>query len=188
MQHAFRCFEPFVSYAMPRPLWGGHPSRMTDSHSSNGGEAPILAVSNTVAGPPCASRRPDACSRMVNVLTTGAVKQREVTDPITTAAALNSLLRPDSHVAVERFELIGRTPDWLSCYDIGKPWSPIHHPCNGIRRHRPSRSLRRCDGSHRAARVSVFRAFCQLCDGVLTRRSVLSSAGIQSVGRRQPHT
>ena len=38
------------------------------------------------------------------------------------------------------------------------PWSPIHHPCNGIRRHRPSRSLRQCDGSHRAARVPVLRA------------------------------
>jgi hypothetical protein len=42
VQHAFRCFEPFVNYAMPRPLWGGHPSRMTDSHSSNGGEGPDL--------------------------------------------------------------------------------------------------------------------------------------------------
>jgi hypothetical protein len=31
---------------------------------------------------------------MVNVLTTGAVKQREVTDPITTAAALYGRLTP----------------------------------------------------------------------------------------------
>jgi hypothetical protein len=123
VQHAFRCFEPFVSYAMPRPLWGGHPSRMTGSQSSNGGEAPILAVSNTVAGPPCASRRPDACSRMVNVLTTGAVKQREVTDPITTAAALNSLLRPDSRPPSggRHLPLAGIYQRWQPCAAIPSP-------------------------------------------------------------------
>ncbi len=129
---------------------------------------------------------------MVNVLTAGAVKQREATDPITTAAALYGRLTPGfsstvwrpapplgghlpavatlrrhtlarwskavdvpsdivqrpslsaittaarpcmhvpmptainhrfrEHVAVEPFELIGRTPDWLSRYEIGKSY------------------------------------------------------------------
>jgi hypothetical protein len=132
---------------------------------------------------------------MVNVLTTGAVKQREVTDPITiccgaeqspyarilvhrppsggrylpigghlpavatlrrhalarwseavdvpsdivqrpSLSAITTAARPcmhvpmptainhrfREHVAVEPFELIGRTPDWLSRYEIGKSY------------------------------------------------------------------
>jgi hypothetical protein len=34
--------------------------------------------------------------------------------------AINHRFR--QYVAVERFELIGRTPDWLSRYDIGKSY------------------------------------------------------------------
>ena len=47
---------------------------------------------------------------------------------------------------------------------FGPMLGPIHHPCNGIRRHRRSRSLRHCDGSHRAARRSGVSSRCQLCD------------------------
>ena len=36
VQHGAPVIRAVVSYAMPRPLWGGHPSRMTDSHPSNG--------------------------------------------------------------------------------------------------------------------------------------------------------
>ena len=63
-------------------------------------------------------------------------------------------------------------PQWPAPHQAGRrppsldrpPWSPIHHPRTGIRRHRASRSLRHCDGSHRAARRSGDSSRCQLCD------------------------
>jgi len=69
------------------------------------------------------SRCPDACSRMVDVLTTGAVKQREVTAPITTAAALNSLLRPDSRPPSggRHLPLGGIYQRWQPCAAIPSP-------------------------------------------------------------------
>ena len=85
----------------------------------------------------------DVPSDIVKRLSLSAITTGRTPVHVPMPTAINHRFR--QHVAVERFELIGRTPDWLSCYDIGKPWSPIHHPCNGIRRHRPSRSLRRCE-------------------------------------------
>jgi len=60
---------------------------------------------------------------MVDVLTTGAVKQREVTAPITTAAALNSLLRPDSRPPSggRHLPLGGIYQRWQPCAAIPSP-------------------------------------------------------------------
>ena len=58
------------------------------------------------------------------------IVQRPSLSVITRAAATVHVPMPTAinhrfrqHVAVERFELIGRTPDWLSRYDIGRSYT-----------------------------------------------------------------